>query len=100
MIRKLEVETPKNIWIDEFICLRSKMYASKCGNDSKRNLEVTCKPQSKNIKFEEYKKCLDGSDYQKNGVFLKFAQLILVKKIIFNENSNLHYLHLMRNDVL
>ena len=22
---KHEVETPKNIWIDEFVCLRSKM---------------------------------------------------------------------------
>ena len=27
VLGKFKVETPKNIWIDEFICLRSKMYA-------------------------------------------------------------------------
>ena len=58
------IETPKSIWIDEFVCLRSKMYAFKCGNDSKNNLKGISKSQSKNIKFEEYKKCLDGEDYQ------------------------------------
>ena len=31
VILKFKIETPKNIWIDEFICLRSKMYAFKCG---------------------------------------------------------------------
>ena len=30
-----KLETPKNIWVDEFVCLRSKMYAFKCENDSK-----------------------------------------------------------------
>ena len=34
---KFKIETPKNIWIDEFICLRSKMYAFKCGDDRKKN---------------------------------------------------------------
>ena len=59
-----KIETPQNIWIDEFICLRSKMYAFKCGNDSKNKLNGNSKSQPKNIKFEEYKKCLDGEDYQ------------------------------------
>ena len=27
VIGKFKIETPKNIWIDEFVCLRSKMYA-------------------------------------------------------------------------
>ena len=58
-------ETPKNIWIDEFVCLRSKTYAFKCGNDSKNKLKGVSKCQSKNTKFEEYKKCLDGEEYQK-----------------------------------
>ena len=31
---KFQIETPKNFWIDEFVCRRSKMYAFKCGNDS------------------------------------------------------------------
>ena len=25
VIGKFEIESPKNIWIDEFVCLRSKM---------------------------------------------------------------------------
>ena len=31
------METPKNIGIDEFVCLRSRMYSSKCGDDKKIN---------------------------------------------------------------
>ena len=62
VIGKFKIETPKNIWIDEFIALRSKMYAFKCGNDSKNNVEGVSKSQSKNIKFEEYKKCLDAEE--------------------------------------
>ena len=33
---KVKIETPKNIWIDEFVCLRSKMDAFKSGDDSKK----------------------------------------------------------------
>ena len=64
VIGKFKIETPKNIWIDEFVCLRSKMYAFKCGDDIKNKLKGISKSQSKNIKFEEYKKCLDGEEYQ------------------------------------
>ena len=48
-IGNFKIETPKNIWIDEFICLRSKMYAFKCGNDSENNLKGISKSQSKII---------------------------------------------------
>ena len=65
VIGKFKIETPKNIWVDEFICVRSKMYAFKCGGDSKNKLKGISRSQSKNIKFEEYKKCLDGEDYQR-----------------------------------
>ena len=65
VIGKFKIETPKNIWIDEFICLRSKMYAFKCGNDSKNKLKGISKSQSKLIKFEEYYNCLFGGEYQK-----------------------------------
>ena len=64
VLRKFKIETPKNIWIDEFVCLRSKMYALKCGDDSKNRSKGIPKSQSKNIKFEEYKKCLDGENFQ------------------------------------
>ena len=49
-----KIETPKNIWIDEFICLRSKCYDFKCGDDSRNKLKGISKPQSKNINFQEY----------------------------------------------
>ena len=65
VIGKFKIETPKNIWIDEFVCLRSKMYAFKCGNISKNKLKGISKSQSKNIKFDEYKKCLSGEEYQR-----------------------------------
>ena len=50
---KFKIETPESFWIDEFVCLRSKMYAFECGNDSKNKLKGVSKSQSKNIKFEE-----------------------------------------------
>ena len=59
-IVNFKIETPTNIWVDEFVCLRSKMYAFKCGNDSKNKLKGDSKSQSKNVEFEEYKICLDG----------------------------------------
>ena len=33
VIGKFKIETPKNIWIDEFVCLRSKAYSFKCINN-------------------------------------------------------------------
>ena len=65
VIGRFKIETPKNIWIDEFVCLRSKMYAFKCGDDSKNKLKGISKSQSKNIKFEEYYNCLFGKEYQR-----------------------------------
>ena len=29
VLGKFKIETPQKVWIDEFICLRNKMYASK-----------------------------------------------------------------------
>ena len=43
------------------------MYAHISGNDSKNKLKGVCNSQSKNIKLEECKNCLDGCDYQKDG---------------------------------
>ena len=51
VIGKFKNETPKIIWIDEFVCLRSKMYAFKCGNDSRNKLKGVSKSQSKHIQF-------------------------------------------------
>ena len=54
VIGKFKIET----------CLRNKMYAFKCGDDSKNKLKGVSESQSKIINFEECKKCLDGEKYQ------------------------------------
>ena len=67
IIGKFKIETPENIWIDEIVCLKSKVYSFKCNdnNENKNKTKSHSKSQSKHIKFEEYKKCLDGEEYQK-----------------------------------
>ena len=67
VIGKFKIETPKNIWIDEFVCLRSKAYSFKCKNndEDKNKIKGISKSQSKHIKFEEYYNCLFGREYQK-----------------------------------
>ena len=64
VLGKFKKETPKNVCIDEFVCLISKMYAFKCGDDSKNKLKGISKSQSKNNKFEEFYNCLFGGKYQ------------------------------------
>ena len=63
VIGKFKIETPTNIWIDEFVCLRSKGSSFIC--KSKNKLKGISKSQSKHIKFEEYYNCLFGGGYQK-----------------------------------
>ena len=55
----------KNIWIDEFVCLRSKSYSFQCEDDKKDKLKGISKSPSKQITFEEYYKFLFGGEYQK-----------------------------------
>ena len=67
VIGKFKIETPKNIWIDEFVCLRSKAYSFKCKNEdeNKNKIKGISKSQSKHIKFEEYYNSLFGREYQR-----------------------------------
>ena len=67
VIGRFKIETPKNIIIDEFVCLRSKAYSFKCKNndENKNKIKGISKSQSKHIKFEEYYNCLFGGDYQR-----------------------------------
>ena len=98
VIGKFKIETPEKIWIDEFVCLRSKMYAFKCGNDSKNKLKGVSKSQSKNVKFEEYKKCLDGEDYQQecdNYIIRSLNHEMVLQKV-----KKRHYLYSTINDVI
>ena len=65
---KFKIETPKNVFIDEFVCLGSKAYSVKCKDniESKNKIKGISKSQSKHIKFEEYYNCLfGGGKYQK-----------------------------------
>ena len=67
VIGKFKIETPENIWIDEFVCLRSKAYSFKCKNndENKNKIKGISKSQSKHIKFEEHYNCLFGGEYQR-----------------------------------
>ena len=67
VIGKFKIETPKNIWIDEFVCLRSKAYSFKCKDikEDKNKIKGNSKSHSKHITFEEYYNCLFGGEYQK-----------------------------------
>ena len=60
-------ETPKNIWINEFNCLRSKAYSFKCKSDdeSKSKLKGISKSQCEHIRCEENKTGLHEEDYQR-----------------------------------
>ena len=67
VIGKFKIETPKNVIIDEFVCLRSKAYSFKCkdNKEDKNKIKGISKSQSKHIKFEEYYNCLFGKEYQR-----------------------------------
>ena len=88
----LDIETPKNIFIDEFIALRSKAYSFKCNNknEDKNKLKGITKTQTKNIKFEEYYNCLFGNDYKKecdNFVIRALNHDIYLQKVTKNSLS-------------
>ena len=65
-IVKFKIETPKNNWIDEFVCLRSKTYSLKCHNnsESKNKIKRISKSESKHFKFEGYYNCSFGGEHQ------------------------------------
>ena len=67
VIGKFKIETPKNVIIDEFVCLRSKAYSfkGKDKDENKNKIKGISKSQSEYIKFEEYYNCLFGGEYQR-----------------------------------
>ena len=64
VVGEFKTETPENIWIDEFVALRSKCYAFKCGNISKNKFKGISKSYSRNINFDEKYNCLFGREHQ------------------------------------
>ena len=85
MFGKFKIETPKIIWLDEFVCLGSKAYSFKCedNNESKNKIKGISKSQSKHNKLEEYYICLFGEEHQKN-VINKFVVQLTMKCIFKN----------------
>ena len=75
------------------MCLRSEMYDFKCGYDSKKKLKGISKSQSKHIKIEDYKKCLDGEECQREGInyILRSSNL----EMHLQKVKKLHYLFSM-----
>ena len=53
---KVKIETPKNIFRDEYFSLKSKAHSFECGKDNKKKLKGTFKSQSEDNNFEEYYK--------------------------------------------
>ena len=45
VIGKFKIDTPKNVILDDFVCLRSRMYSFKCVDDSKNELKGISKSQ-------------------------------------------------------
>ena len=50
--------------MDEFVCLKSKAYSFKCDDENTNTLNGISDSQSEIIKFEDFKRCLDGENYQ------------------------------------
>ena len=99
VIGKFKIETPKKLWIDELIALRSKINSFKCGDTIKNKLKGIPKPQSKHIKIEELEKCSDREVYQRE------SNNFIVRSInhemhLQEVKKNQQYFFLMRNDVI
>ena len=78
VIGKIKIETPKSIWIDEFVCLRSKMCAFNCGSDGKNKLKGVSKSQPKNILIlKSIKNVQMGLNINENVIIILLDQLIM-----------------------
>ena len=62
----LKIETPKSLYIDKFVCLRSKCYAYTTQLDGYDNkLKGIVKGYKKKITFDQNYKCLKNETYDK-----------------------------------
>ena len=70
VVGKFKIETPKNIWIDEFVALRSKCYAFKCDNDSKNKLKCISKSQSKTLNLKNIRNAYMEKNINENVIII------------------------------
>ena len=62
----LKIETPKSLYIDKFVCLRSKCYAYSTQLDGYENkFKGIVKGYKKEISFDQYYNCLMNQTYDK-----------------------------------
>ena len=60
----LKIGTPKSLYLNKFVCLRSKCYAYKTELDGNCNIfKGICKGYRKEISFEQYHNCLKNLTY-------------------------------------
>jgi len=61
----MEIETPKTIFIDKFVALRSKAYSYNCRRKNVNVLKGIKKGVKNNeINFEDYANCLKGEKHK------------------------------------
>ena len=75
VVGKFKAQTPKNFWIDEIICSKSKACSFICGNGSKNELKGTSQIQPKIIEFEEINNCLFGVEYRRECDYFLFCSI-------------------------
>ena len=51
---KFKIKTPKTIWIDEFVGLRSKTYSFKCNDKNTNKFKGFSKSQKKVLNLKEF----------------------------------------------
>ena len=57
VIGKFKIETPKNIWIEEIVCLRSKTYSFNCNDntENKNKIKVFLNPNQNILNLKKTK---------------------------------------------
>ena len=80
--------------------MRSKANSFNCkdNTESKNKIGGISKSQSKHIKFEEYEKCLDGKEYQRE--CKKYILRSINHEMYLRKVKNRHYLFLRIKDVI
>ena len=61
----LKIKTPKTLYINKFVCLRSKVYVYKRVDDYDNKLKGIKKSRSKDFIFDQYRNCLYDYEYTK-----------------------------------
>ena len=80
VIGEIKIETFKNIWIDEFICLRSKHYSFNCKDDieSKKNWKVFLNLNQNFFNLKNRKIVLMEKIIKKYVIIILFDHLIMI----------------------